>query len=253
MSSIDQILHPKVRTISKSAQPKKVWLTTFTDMIALMLTFFVMTYAMSEPRQEEFDKMRYEVQAGASKFEGPPFEAGELDTITLSRLNVEQSLDLDYLQALFEDRLSQIDVFEDIIISRDRGNQQLVLSLPTRLGFKAGSSELTEDGQLFIARLAPVLSRIDNSIEITGHADASPLSQTNKLYASNWDLSLQRALSVAQELEKGGYGRNMIVTGQAHTQQSLLPETMTLEQRKDLSRRVDILINKETYSAGKKD
>ncbi len=249
MSEIDNIFHPQVKTISRRAQPKKVWMTTFTDMIALMLTFFVMTYAMSEPKQEAFDKMKSEAQVETSKFEGPPLEGAELDTITLGRLSVERSLDLDYLQALLEERMADVNLSDDILLSHDTLNQQLVISLPSKLGFVSGSSDLSEEGQLFVSRLAPVLSQIKNSVEITGHADTSPLSKSNALYASNWDLSLQRALSVANELKQGGYERDVLVTGQAHTQQELLSKNISVSRRRDLSRRVDILINKDSYKS----
>lgn len=241
------ISHPEISIRRNYTKTKKVWLTTFTDMIALMLTFFVMTYAMSEPKQEAFDKMRSDAQTENSKFEGPPLEAGELDAISLARLSVERSLDLDYLKALLEERISDVNLNGDILLLRDEMNQQLVMSIPDKLGFVAGSSKLSEEGQIFISRLAPVLSRIKNSVEITGHADTSPLSKSNALYASNWDLSLQRALSVANELNQGGYERDILVTGQAHTQQSLLPENIPISQRRDLSRRVDILINEDNY------
>ena len=241
------ISHSEIRIMRANSKPKKVWLTTFTDMIALMLTFFVMTYAMSEPKREAFDKMRSKAQVESSKFEGPPLEAGELDAITLGRLSVERSLDLDYLQALFEERMTDVNLNDDILLSHDEKNQQLIISLPDKLGFLAGSSKLSEEGQIFISRLAPILSRIKNSVEITGHADTSPLSKSNALYASNWDLSLQRALSVAGELNQGGYERDILVTGQAHTQQALLPENISISRRRDLSRRVDILINKDNY------
>ena len=48
-------------------------------------------------------------------------------------------------------------------------------------------------------------------------------------------------------MTRQGYTRPMKVTGQAHSQQELLPETLTRQQRKDLSRRVDIVIHENRY------
>ena len=85
---LKSVLKPR-HTVRK----KQAWLTTFTDMIALMLTFFVMTYAMSEPKGEKFEEMfQPAVQQGANKLQGAPLARGDLDTITLTKLTQEKRL-----------------------------------------------------------------------------------------------------------------------------------------------------------------
>ena len=233
----------------QSVRKKQAWLTTFTDMIALMLTFFVMTYAMSEPKGEKFEEMfQPAAQQGANKFQGAPLARGDLDTITLTKLTQEKRLDLDYLQSLIDEKLSRApELRKDLLLTHDAPNNQLVISVPVPLGFQSGSADVSEKGQRVLKDIVEIVSRIKNPIEIRGHSDTSPIRNINAGFASNWDLSLERALSVATVMTRQGYTRPMKVTGQAHSQQELLPETLTRQQRKDLSRRVDIVIHENRY------
>jgi flagellar motor protein MotB len=73
--------------------------------------------------------------------------------------------------------------------------------------FASGSAEVTDKGREFVAKLAPALAQLlasepDQMILVGGHTDDRPI-RTEK-FASNWQLSTARAVSVAQALEASG-------------------------------------------------
>lgn len=76
--------------------------------------------------------------------------------------------------------------------------------------FPVGSAELTQSGQEQITKLAGALKQIAAEIpadipwilRVDGHADRQPL--TNSRYASNWELSAQRAINVVKLLIDNG-------------------------------------------------
>ena len=76
-------------------------------------------------------------------------------------------------------------------------------------------------------------------IRVSGHTDNQKLD--SELYRSNWDLSAQRAVSVAQEMEKvdGFEHKRLRVVGLADT--APLNNNKTEAQRKE-NRRVEISI-----------
>lgn len=244
-SQVDVFMPSRRETLA--GQP--MWLTTFTDMIALMLTFFVLTYAMSEPKMEVWEDMTSKVQKEFNKFTGQRNFQGDYDTFSLDRVASEVALKPLYLQSLLNARLDQINMGERPRLQFDPANRQLVLSLPQALAFESGKTALSPQGQVVIDMLAPLLSRIKNSIELVGHTDIAPVvGDINTAYASNWDLSLDRALSVAKALRTAGYKKDVVVLGQASSEFDIYGAGLTPSEKMRLSRRVDIVINPDDGS-----
>ena len=77
-------------------------------------------------------------------------------------------------------------------------------------------------------------------IEVSGHSDSQQIS--NELYRSNWDLSAQRAVAVAEELRRAqGFDESrMSVVGRADTAPLIDGEEADARSR---NRRVEIVIN----------
>jgi len=75
---------------------------------------------------------------------------------------------------------------------------------------------------------------------VVGHTDPRPVR--GGAFASNWELSLARAANVAAVLENVGYKRAITVRGHASARYYDLPETMSNQERLDLSRRVDVVV-----------
>ncbi|HHW17866.1 MAG TPA: OmpA family protein [Firmicutes bacterium] len=94
-----------------------------------------------------------------------------------------------------------------IVVEVDYG--QGVLHLPEGILFPKGDASLKESGKEVIRVLAPALrmvlddadyaSRID-TIFIEGHTDSDPV--VSGRYASNWELSTQRAINTWREMVK---------------------------------------------------
>lgn len=67
--------------------------------------------------------------------------------------------------------------------------------------FAPGSSDPTPRARLLLARVAPVLARLDEPVTITGHTDATTCVGSCR---SNWDLSAARAEASRLVLEREG-------------------------------------------------
>lgn len=216
-----------------------VWLISFTDLMALMLTFFVLTFSMSAPDENKWPLLEGSLNKEFNKFDGPKkFEGGQ-QVITLPRVTYNRALNLDYLAALLTNRLTENAFLQDVVVIKQR--DRLLLSLPGDLLFESGQATISSDGRNAIEALVPALSRIKNAIEIAGHADPSPLGAGSS-YVSNWHLSLERARSVAQELKEKGYERALQIEGYASGRFEELDPNIPEETRMNVSRRVDIVV-----------
>ena len=63
--------------------------------------------------------------------------------------------------------------------------------------FDLGSAELRPAGLVVLDAIGPTLSTLPNAVSVEGHTDDLPISGR---YASNWELSTDRAISVLRYL-----------------------------------------------------
>jgi len=167
------------------------WLVTFADLMALLLTFFVLMLSMSttdvqryktaaESLSEAFGGGRVMVvQEGAGDSvagEIVPNEivpsAGRKEqlTHTLSRDVAEGNLELEW-----------------------QGGD-LLIRFPEHVAFAVGSERLTAKFFPVLRKVSDVVAGSDEYVLVSGHTDNQPIY--NERFHSNWELSAARAASV---------------------------------------------------------
>ena len=119
--------------------------------------------------------------------------------------------------------------------------QQLTIRIRENGSFSAGSAFLQPQFKPVLRKIGTLLAEMPGEIEISGHSDGQHIA--NELYRSNWDLSAQRAVAVAEEIRKApGFDESrMSVTGLADTK-PLVENAATADDRAR-NRRVEININ----------
>lgn len=184
------------------ASGSPVWMTTFADLMALMLTFFVLLFSFSVIDAKKY-KMIVESMAhgfGAQwikhrsqnpgdigpnpGIQSPPVPGRSQSPQTNGR---EHEL-LQELKQTLEQELSTKRIH---ISADDRG---ITIIFPEKIAFPVGSDELRESIYKSISRLSKVLAKTSGAIEIIGHTDNIPIK--TEQFRSNWELSSARAVSV---------------------------------------------------------
>jgi chemotaxis protein MotB len=226
---------------NKPGSDPDAWLITFTDIMALMLTFFVLLFSMSVPEEGLFNEVK-ERTLDANKFLGHRNFAGDIQATSLSTKPQQAGLNLGYLSSLIEQASIDNPRMKDVTILRNA--DRLVLLLPDEVKFDSGRTDLSRLGQEVLRDLAGVLTNIDNQIVIIGHADPSGVD-TPEDYWVNWDISLRRAQEVAMLLSKYGVEQNMIVRGISQARYKELPTSIDEAQRMSYARRVDVILRPE--------
>ncbi|MGH1399267.1 MAG: flagellar motor protein MotB [Alphaproteobacteria bacterium] len=224
---------------SDDETPPALWLITFTDVVALMLTFFVLLYSMSVPQEEKWEDVVDSLSSGLSKFYSPPENAGPQDTISILKIERARSLDLKYLREILERGIAENEHLKNVVMINQ--SDRLIVSLPQAILFEGGKTSIGTQGKRALFGLGGLLSRIRNRIEIVGHADPRPSSSSSE-YSSNWSLSLARAGEVARLLREFGYSRDIMIRGLSSARYDELSNGLNEEERLSLSRRVDIVI-----------
>jgi len=139
-------------------------------------------------------------------------------------------------QKVAEDLREEI---EDGAIEIEALGQQLIIRVREKGAFPSGSAFLQPRFRPVITKIATILVDIPGAITISGHTDNEPVQ--SELYRSNWDLSAQRAASIAHEMIKVGgiTDKEMSIIGYAGTK-PLSEGESDLDHRRN--RRVEITI-----------
>jgi chemotaxis protein MotB len=106
--------------------------------------------------------------------------------------------------AIYEDVLGRFRSLIDggqLAVSIARG--RMVIQLPQDVLFASGSATLGAEGRQTLSQVGTVLAELDDrTFQVEGHTDNVPIA--NAPFASNWELSSARALSVVRVLIEAG-------------------------------------------------
>jgi chemotaxis protein MotB len=222
----------------KGDRKSGAWMITFTDLLSLMLAFFVLLFSM---KQVELESWRSFVE-GMSDQLNPANEwtdPGKVADKTIGRVNIRRASDLGYLQAVFEDKMRKHDELAGMYIHRL--DDRLVISLPENMLFPSGSATISETGKAATEVLSAVFGLLLNRVDIVGYSDPEPITDQTR-FQSNWDLSLSRAMAVANAFIASGYGQKLRIVGRGDGQYYDLSDDLSFELRMALARRVDIIV-----------
>lgn len=238
--------------IDYSATNSKVWLISFTDILALMLTFFVMLFSMSEPRTmlDSTPQALSSPRLEDKQNQGAPQNMGSEEAINLNRIGFNKALELGYLKNIIDEQKLSYPSLSKMKILEDKENGRLILMLPEELLFASASDRLSGKGQDAVADLANILKNIKNGIEVVGHSDPRPAKANTAL--SNMLLSIGRAKAVADFLKQQGYGRAIPYQGYGSALYTNLPQSWAEAQKLETARRVDIFIHAHDGSRQKR-
>lgn len=251
------------------------WMGTFSDLMSLLMCFFVLLLSFSE-----MDVLKFKQIAGSMKFafgvqnvlevkdipkgtsviaqefrpgrpEPTPIEVIMQQTIDMTQrtLDFQEGQDdrsggsqrttsdkeggssaqvaSQLEQQRMQEQLEQLQKalmqalqreIEEGAIEVENLGQQLVIRVQEKGAFPPNSAFLQPKFRPMVRQIAQLVKDVPGEIKVSGHTDSTPLE--SELYRSNWDISAQRAVSVAQEMEKvpGFNHLRMKVEGLADTQ-----------------------------------
>ncbi|MCG8453741.1 MAG: flagellar motor protein MotB [Spirochaetales bacterium] len=227
------------------------WLTTYADMVTLLLTFFVILMNPDNP----IDSQRIELIMQAFQGLGPLNGGNTLSEGILAELgnDVAAMPSVSRGNRLNEARKKAISEFQPEIRSRfvkiKEDERGLVISLAGDILFKRASAEVDlEQSRSALQKLARFLEQGEiarRTIRIEGHTDASPTDPEGP-WPTNWELSSARSAATLHYLvDYGAREERFQIAGFADTAKIKEPE-ITEEDRSE-NRRVDVVILKEGH------
>lgn len=187
------------------------WMTTFSDLMTLLLTFFVLLFSMSEISEEKFASASMSIQtalignkandsildgAGFNEEDGVGEEEGD-------GLDDEVSSIPQEVQEMYEEALRIIEeegITEEISVASDQDG--VYLDIQESILFGSGDANVSRKGRETLDSLVSLLELAQNDIIVEGFTDNVPMN--SEKYPSNWELSTGRAMAVVRHLVADG-------------------------------------------------
>ncbi len=162
---------------NKKQNQEEGWMTTYSDLVTLLLAFFVLLASISKVDIAKFE----EVQAGMAK------GVGKRDVET----------PLQSLKKEMQEIIVDMNVQETSSIGSDSSGIQIEFASSSF--FAPGSAVLRETAKPLLGRVSMTLNSDLYSafqVEVQGHTDDSPINTPK--FPSNWELSSARATGVVR-------------------------------------------------------
>jgi chemotaxis protein MotB len=240
-----EVWHRRRMLPSTPASGRRMWLITFTDLVSLMLAFFVMLFAMSGVEVELWDataqSLSRTLDPAPTLPPPPPVAARNVPTIERT-----PALDLDYLATLFR-RASQGS--PELVETRlARVPDGLILILKPGDVFGGDGVGLSPAAARTLSAVGGILGNFGNRIGVRLRAD--PVVTLQAGHGSAWELALVRAAAVANALRAAGYDRDIaaygLTDGDLHASGN--PTGHTADGRNEQTEQIEILILAESVS-----
>ncbi|WP_029913204.1 OmpA family protein [Pelobacter seleniigenes] len=222
------------RKQKKEAPGAPMWMVTFSDMVTLLLTFFVLMLSMANMDQVKFDKASdslagaFGVLASSRKTEAAP-----------PRVVSYAPIDDDFTSRVYrriKTKINELKLNKKIELVKDRG--AVVLRVDEAVLFASGSSRLDPAADPILRKVAELVRPLPLNMKIEGHTD----NRGSEM--ANWELSVNRAVAVLRffatqqllplnRLSATGYG----------SQKPLFPNNSDRERA--LNRRVEFVLENQ--------
>ena len=172
------------------------WMATFSDMMTLLMTFFILIMSFSTMEVEKF-KMAMGSLKGAFGILGVQdklrpdqswFSPSSFSTYSLKQRSV-----LDHMEKL-RSVLDKNEIKDKVEVTMSEG--ELFVQIKDNMLFKAGSATLRTNYLKLLSLVSRLFFAESEEITVEGYTDNTPIH--TEAYPSNWELSIARAMSVVR-------------------------------------------------------
>lgn len=240
------------------------WMTTYSDLVTLLLCFFVLLFSMAVIDKQKFIEIANsfrstfkQINSGGDQFKS---SSGDVLISVLDEQKVKESVNQDSnsvvnrnnskknennteklenmrsdLEAAIKDL--QLESFVKVIEERTT----ITLRIDSAVLFDSGSADIKDSGKNVLKKAGALLKQINKEVFVQGHTDNVPIY--TRLFPTNWELSTKRAVNVAMFMIDwtGMDPHKLTATGNGEFK-PIAPNNTEINRQKN--RRIDIVIVK---------
>ncbi len=218
------------------------WLVSYADFITLLFAFFVVMYAISAVNEGKYKVLSNALGNAFGHSAVVPNKIRENRSISVSPktsvvgvIRQEHTQMTQIAKTLLQILAPLVNTGEVRVTQTSRG---VNVEINASLLFATGDAQLTDVSVKALHAIALVLKDLRNNLEIDGYTDNVPINTPQ--FPSNWELSADRASSVARQFVADGIaGDRLKVVGYGSNKPILPNDTAAGRAR---NRRVELVI-----------
>ncbi|MCW9705370.1 OmpA/MotB family protein [Fodinibius salsisoli] len=165
------------------------WMTTYSDLVTLLLVFFVLLYVLTPGIDEStFNDIMAYFQNSSSVVFTKDSASEQKDDGTLRK-------EWQQVQSFLEEQgySQEVDI--------EKTDEGVKVTLNDSLTFESGSAQLLKRSEIVLERIALAIDGEVSEVKTHGHTDNVPISDSS-IYRTNWHLGAARAVSVVLFLNR---------------------------------------------------
>lgn len=254
---------------SESSEGAPEWLLTYSDLVTLVLTFFVMLYSMAIIDKQKFEQVANSLRSSFMNIRGGEIfyqnkgkdivaimEQNNVSPQDQFQVNNEMREYLENKAYTDEEQIERAKKFEKVVEKLEEAIAKyelgdyvriveevnfVVLRIDSVILFDLGKADIKPYGRDVLKKIGDMLKELDHEITIHGHTDNLPINTL--LFPSNWELSTKRATNVVVFLiDNCGLPPEKLTAAGNGEYKPIRPNDS--DENRQQNRRIDIVIYK---------
>lgn len=171
------------------------WMTTYSDLVTLLLTFFVLLLSMASMDPVRFTEASSSLKDAFGMHKEPAHVDFAIPVLPSPPITQYSPIQQETTQKVYEKIRSQIDSLRlnnNIgVIQND--DESIILRIKDSVLFDQGQARISPQAYSILRTVADIIRPLPMDLRIEGHTDDQPVSESQ---FGNWDLSVARSVSV---------------------------------------------------------
>lgn len=236
----EQVQEEQKESCPECPKGAPAWMTTYSDLVTLLLTFFVLLLSMASMDPVRFTEASSSLKDAFGMHNEPAHVEFAIPVLPSPPITPYSPIQQQTTQKVYEKIKSQIDSrrLDNNVGVINNDDESIILRINDSVLFGRGESRISPKSYSILRTIADIIRPLPMDLRIEGHTDDIPVSESK---LSNWDLSVDRSVAVMRfftqsdlmpldRMSSVGYGPNRPV----------VPNRDELSRSKN--RRVDFLL-----------
>jgi len=220
-----------------------MWMATYSDLVTLLLTFFVLLLTMATMDPTKFVQAKSSIESafGWRTTAAPvPFAIPVIPSPPKSKFSpIPRETSIPHFKRIQNDlELAKLQAQVEAI---QKDNDSIILRINDSVLFEEGKTALNPASYPILRKVADIVRPLPMTMRIEGHTDLTPITGGKM---TNWDLSVSRAVAVMSFYQRGEHFPmdRMAAAGYGETR-PVVPNTS--KENMAQNRRVDFILRSD--------
>jgi len=230
---------PKKRIKQKQKSGSPPWMTTYSDLMSLLLTFFILLFSFSTLDAIKFRNVASALQTVLLGQTNPTIFEEEMPADSPISTPIPDQVETD-IQEVYEQVRSFIENQGlDAQVSVTMEKRGVAIDIKEHVLFDLGKADIKPESKIILDKLGNLVNEVDKDFVIEGHTDNLPINTFQ--FPTNWELSATRAVNVLRYFVENNEADPTRISATGYGEYRPIASNETTEGRA-VNRRVNILL-----------